>query len=85
VLLCLSKEPELRLRDVADAVGITERAVQRIVSDLEEGGYLTRERTGRRNRYAIHPNMPLRHAIEAHCQVKSLLDLVNDPVQAAHA
>jgi DNA-binding Lrp family transcriptional regulator len=83
VLLCLSREPELRLRDVAEAVGITERAVQRIVSDLEEAGYLTRERTGRRNRYQIHPDLPLRHPIESHCKVKALISLVNEPVPAA--
>src|SRR5690349_3872620 len=72
VLLCLAREPELRLRDVAGRVGITERAVQRIVADLEEGRYLTRERTGRRNRYEIHPDLPLRHPIEAHRRVGAL-------------
>src|SRR3982750_3707911 len=65
VLLCIAKEPEVRLREVADRVGITERAVQRIVADLEEGGYLSRSREGRRNRYEVHLGRPLRHSVES--------------------
>jgi hypothetical protein len=61
VLLCIARNPEMRLRDVADHVGITERAVQRIVADLEVDGYLTRARTGRRNTYEVHLDLPLRH------------------------
>ena len=76
VLLLLAKEPEIRLRDVADRVGITERAVQRIVADLEQGCYIERVRTGRRNRYKVHPEMPLRHPIEAHRKIASLIHLV---------
>jgi predicted transcriptional regulator len=76
VLLCLARDPELRLRDVAERVGITERAVQRIVSELEEAGYITRSRNGRRNLYEVHPDRPLRHPIEAHRDVSALLDLV---------
>ena len=79
VLLCIAREPEIRLRDVAVRVGITERAVQRIVADLEQGGYLSRVREGRRNRYELHPDQPLRHPIEAHQQVKALLELVVEP------
>lgn len=79
VLLCIAREPELRLRDVAARVGITERAVQRIVADLEQEGYLTRVRSGRRNRYELFADRPLRHPIEAHQQVRSLLELVLDP------
>jgi DNA-binding IclR family transcriptional regulator len=78
VLLLLAKEPEIRLRDVADRVGITERAVQRIVADLEHGRYIERVRTGRRNRYKVHPEMPLRHPIEAHRRIASLIHLVVD-------
>lgn len=85
VLLCIAREPEIRLRDVATRVGITERAVQRIVADLEHGGYLSRAREGRRNRYELHPERPLRHPIEAHQQVKALLDLVLAPQPAASA
>ncbi len=76
VLICIAQEPEVLLRDVALKVGITERAVQRIVTDLEEGGYLTRIRTGRRNQYEINPSRPLRHPVEAHRPVGILLDLV---------
>jgi len=76
VLLCLAADPEMRLRDVAVRVGITERAVQRIVSDLEEANYLTRHRSGRRNAYEVHGDRPLRHDIEAHRNVSELLELV---------
>lgn len=77
VLICLAREPEILLRDVAVQVGITERAVQRIVADLETAGYLTRVRAGRRNHYEINANLPLRHPIEAHRTVGILLALVN--------
>jgi DNA-binding MarR family transcriptional regulator len=76
VLFCLAQDSEIRLRDVADLVGITERAVQRIVTELEDGGYITRQRNGRRNSYIVHPNRPLRHRIESHRQVKDLLALI---------
>jgi predicted transcriptional regulator len=76
VLLCLAGDPQMRLRDVADKVGITERAVQRIVSELEEGGYLTRLRSGRRNEYEVHREQPLRHPIEAHRDISALIELV---------
>lgn len=75
VLLCLAEAPELRLREVAEHVGITERAVQRIVTDLEEAGIVTRSREGRRNHYAINEAMHLRHPNEAHCTVSDLLAL----------
>lgn len=76
VLVCLTQDPETRLRDVAERVGITERAVQRIVADLEQDGILERNRDGRRNRYTIHPNHPLRHPVEQHCTVGDLLRVV---------
>lgn len=76
VLICLAQNPESRMRDVAERVGITERAVQRIVGDLEEAAAITRERDGRRNRYRINPARPLRHPVESHCSVGELLDLV---------
>jgi DNA-binding Lrp family transcriptional regulator len=79
VLLCLARDPEARMRDVASQVGITERAVQKIVADLEEAGYLTRSRAGRRNRYELHPDVPLRHPLECHKNVDSLLALVLEP------
>jgi len=63
------------MRDVAQLVGITERAVQRIVADLEEAGYLERSRHGRRNRYEVRTDLPLRHPIERHERVASLIAL----------
>jgi len=78
VLVCLARDPDARLRDVALAVGITERAVQKIVSDLEEAGVVERVREGRRNRYRLFLERPLRHPIEAHRTVGSLLGMVLD-------
>ncbi len=79
VLLLIAKDPEILLKDVARTVGITERAVQRIVSDLEASSYIERERLGRRNRYKVHPEMPLRHPIEAHRRIANLISLVVGP------
>ena len=78
VLLCLARDPEIRLRDVADKVGITERATQRIVADLQSEGYITTERIGRRNRYVVHSESPLRHPIEEHQAVGVLLQLLEN-------
>jgi hypothetical protein len=74
VLNCISGDPDIRLRDVAQKVGITERATQLIVADLVEGGYLSRTRVGRRNRYEVHTDVPLRHPIEHDHEVGDLLD-----------
>ncbi|WP_344983961.1 winged helix-turn-helix domain-containing protein [Deinococcus rubellus] len=76
VLLCLSRRPDATLRQVAADVGITERAVQRIVRDLEDAGILIRQRVGRRNTYKIEANRPLRHPLDAHQNVRALLDLM---------
>lgn len=76
VLLCLARDPEMRLRDVADLVGVTERAVQRIVGELEDAGYLVRSKQGRRNRYEIDLDLPLRHPVERHCKVAKLVRMV---------
>ena len=76
VLLCLAADPGQRLRDVAVEVGITERAVQRIVADLEDAGYLTRTRVGRRNRYELHPDLPMRHPVQRHHQIGDLIALL---------
>lgn len=77
ILLCIAREPEVRMRDVANVVGITERAVQRIVADLEEAGYIMRIRHGRRNRYEVREHLPLRHPIEQHVRISSLIALVH--------
>lgn len=82
VFLCLAKEPELRLREVAERVGITERAVQRIVADLEEGGYLSKCREGRRNHYRIHPDRPFRRASAANHDIGKLLEIFLGPAVA---
>lgn len=76
VLLCLAEDPFQRIRDLAVRVGITERAVQRIVHDLVDGGYLAIEKTGRRNRYTVQADRPLRHPVEAHADVARLVELV---------
>ncbi|MEU6886855.1 helix-turn-helix domain-containing protein [Streptomyces viridosporus] len=73
VLIALARDPGSRLRDVAEAIDITERAVQLIVADLEAAGYLTRTRVGRRNRYTIDPSVALRHPAEADHPVGDLL------------
>jgi DNA-binding MarR family transcriptional regulator len=76
VLFCIAQDPEVRLRDVAARVGITERAVQRIVTDLEAEGYLDVSKEGRRNRYRVRYEQPLRHPIERHRTVAALIELV---------
>ncbi|KQV13238.1 MULTISPECIES: helix-turn-helix domain-containing protein [unclassified Kitasatospora] len=78
VLSLIARDPGVRLRDVATACGLTERAVQAIVADLEAGGYLTRSREGRRNRYRITPDTLLRHPAESGRTVASLLGLLQD-------
>ena len=78
VLVSLAEDPSARLRDVAERVGITERAAQRIVSRLEQAGVLAKERDGRRNRYHIDPSCHLRHPLEAHTTVGNLLHMVLD-------
>jgi DNA-binding Lrp family transcriptional regulator len=79
VLISVAREPGIRLRDLAERVHITRRAVQRIIDDLEEAGYLSRVREGRRNRYDVHLDLPLRHPIGAQCTVREMLDLFLNP------
>ncbi len=76
VLLCLTRDPDMRLRDVAEAVGVTERAVQRIVAELVEGGYLERRRVGRRNHYTVNRDHAMRHMAQVGHQIGGLLDLL---------
>lgn len=76
VLLCIARDPEALMRDIARDVGITERAVQKIVADLEASGHITHEREGRRNRYSLRPARRLRHPIEAHRSVADLIALL---------
>lgn len=74
VLVCLSKDSTKRVRDLALEIGITERAVLRILSELERDGVLEKQREGRRNTYTINFDFPLRHHLEAHCCLRQLLD-----------
>jgi Winged helix-turn-helix DNA-binding len=76
VLLCIADDPGIRLRDIGDRVGITERAAHRIVGELADAGYISRERRGRRNHYAVQPERPLPDAIARDRSVGSLLDVL---------
>jgi DNA-binding transcriptional ArsR family regulator len=76
VLLAIGHHPQALMREIAQGLGLTERAVQRIVNDLERAGYLTRLRVGRRNRYEVHADRPMRHAPVAHRQIRALLGLI---------
>lgn len=78
-MVCLSRDPEARLRDVAADVGITERAVQKIVRDLQDGGMISITKSGRRNCYRIHGKQTLRHTLEADCKLRDLIKVVNRP------
>jgi hypothetical protein len=82
VLQCIFLWPDIRIRDIAVKVLITERAVQRIVVDLERAGYLQRERIGRQNHYRLDPRLCLRHPLENHVKVGQLLTVLQ-PATAA--
>lgn len=82
VLICLARDPDARLRDVADLVGITERGVYKIVTELEEAGAITRTRSGRRNHYEFDTSVMLRHPVEADRCIGSLLETMLDPADA---
>ena len=73
VLVCLARDPGIRTREIAEQVGITERAAQRIVADLVRAGYVERTRVGRRNRYTINGKLPLRHPLEERGEIGALL------------
>ena len=79
VLICIAEEPDIRGRDIAARVGITERAAQSIVADLVEAGYVSRDRVGRRNQYEVHPELPLRHPVEKEHSVGELLVALSSP------
>ena len=76
VLMCVARDPGIRLRDIADAVGITERATHRILSELVGDGYVLRERHGRRNRYQLVRERPLRHPLVQERAVGELLEFL---------
>ena len=81
VLLCISYNNRLTAREIAATVGVTERAVQRILDDLEEEGYISRFRDGRNNRYDINPDLPMRHPAQHGRAIRDLLDLLGDRAQ----
>jgi DNA-binding MarR family transcriptional regulator len=81
VLACIAADPSTRLRDIAATVGITERAVGQIISELEEAGYLTKTRVGRRNRYVVHDELPLRHPLHRHHTVGELIRFLQAPAE----
>lgn len=76
VLVCLALDPQARLRDIAARVGITERAVQGILRNLEDAGYVLKERVGRRNTYAVKGDQPFRHPLESRVPVGDFLRLI---------
>ncbi len=76
VLLCLLRDPSVRIRDIARDVDITERAVQRIIADLDECGYIERIRDGRNNTYRVFTDLHLRHPIEKHRTISDLVKMV---------
>jgi predicted transcriptional regulator len=82
VLLCVSADSHMRLRDVATRVGITERAAQRIIADLVADGYISRTRVGRRNHYELHRELGFRHPLERRSDIGSLLELLTSAREA---
>jgi predicted transcriptional regulator len=79
VLLCITRDPDMRIRDIAQNVGITERAAARIVSDLVQAGYLDRIKIGRRNHYQLNGEVKMRHAAQAGHQISELLTTFESP------
>jgi DNA-binding MarR family transcriptional regulator len=79
VLLCIARDPDVRFRDLALMVGITERAAQRIAADLIEAGYVEREKVGRRNRYHLNTELKMRHAAQATHEIGELLHVLEQP------
>jgi hypothetical protein len=79
VLVCLASNPDVLLRDVAASVGITERAVQQIVSDLVSAGVVTRTRRGRRNHYEVNSDLCFRHPLEADVRIGTFIEILPRP------
>jgi DNA-binding MarR family transcriptional regulator len=83
VLLCVARDPDIRLRDIAARIGITERAAQRILADLVGAGYVERQREGRRNRYTVNPDLRMRHPAQEGHDIGEIIDLLR-PEPPAH-
>jgi Uncharacterized membrane-associated protein/domain len=78
VLLLIAQHPDARIRDLADSAGITERTAQAIVTELEHAGYISKERSGRRNVYTVNRRRPFRHPAESDHKIGELIDLFTD-------
>jgi len=78
VLLLIAQHPDARIRDLADSAGITERTAQTIVTELEHAGYISKERSGRRNVYTVNRRRPFRHPAESDHKIGELIDLFTD-------
>jgi predicted ArsR family transcriptional regulator len=76
VLLCIARSQHMTAKEIAGVVGITERAVQRLIRDLEESGYIMRLRVGRQNRYVINTDQPMRHPAQGGRSIGDLIDLL---------
>jgi len=87
VLICIARDPDCRVRDIADQVGITDRAVMRILAELEDEGFIEHEKVGRRNHYQINLEGSLRHPLEEGTALRQLLKNLVDPrlLRAAQA
>lgn len=83
VLIYLAQHSDARLRDVAEAVGVTERFAHRVVADLVAGGYLTASRMGRRKAYAVNGHLPFRHPLEQGAEVGGLLEIFSPSTHSA--
>lgn len=81
VLVCIARDPGIRLRDIGERVGITERAAHRIVVELADAGYITRRRNGRRNQYTINTHLPIPDPIAREQNVGELLTILSGPPQ----
>ncbi|MEA3511012.1 MAG: helix-turn-helix domain-containing protein [Actinomycetota bacterium] len=79
VLILISQNPDSRVRELAEVAGITERSTQRIIAELEDGGYLTHEKVGRRNHYVLSTSATLRHPREQAVEIGLLLDVFRNP------
>lgn len=75
VLICIMQNPRIRLNDIAEAVGVTERTASAIVADLVAAGYVTKIRQGRRNEYEVHPAQPFRHPAAQQTEIGALLSV----------
>lgn len=85
VLLCISRNPDMRMREIAASVGITERAAQRIVGDLVDEGYVSRRRVGRRNEYTVKPDTPLRHPLARDHGIGEVLSVLGKQAKSPKA